>query len=277
MALVGFDITISCDKSTNDYKQVAHVLKQVFKKWCFQKEKGENTGYVHWQVRGHLWKATTIGGAVQKYGEMTWGGRWSITSKEVHLNNSFNYMMKVDTRLEGPWTDKDEEIQDPPVLTRQLKDFMQHEKYPWQQHLESQIKELDDRFIKLYIDAHGNSGKSIMVEYLEYESLAYEIPPMTCMEDIMQCAMGIPAQKAYCIDMPKGMKKEKLAGFYAGLEALKNGVMYDKRYSFKKKRIDRPQVIVFTNTMPDVGLLSLDRWVIFHVNKDKSVTQMPVV
>ena len=36
----------------------------------------------------------------------------------------------------------------------------------------------------------------------------------------------LPPQKAYIIDMPPGMKKDKLADFYAGLESIKNGVTF---------------------------------------------------
>jgi len=85
----------------------------------------------------------------------------------------------------------------------------------------------------------------------------------------MQCCMGIPPQKAYLIDMPRGMKKEKLAGFYSGLEALKNGTMYDKRHSFRKRRIDRPQIWVFTNHIPDVTLMSRDRWIIYQMTEER--------
>lgn len=90
---------------------------------------------------------------------------------------------------------------------------------------------------------------------------------MNDMQDIMQCCMGIPGQKCYIIDMPRALKKEKLAGFFSGLEALKNGVMYDKRHSFKKRRIDRPQIVVFTNSYPDTSLLSPDRWVIYTMRE----------
>ena len=75
-------------------------------------------------------------------------------------------------------------------------------------------------------------------------------PADTIMCDIMEFAHSFPAQKAYIIDMPRGMKKDKLADFYAGLESIKNGVTYDKRYVGKKRRMDRPQIMVFTNSLP---------------------------
>jgi len=138
--------------------------------------------------------------------------------------------------------------------------FMELDMRPWQKEVLEIVQREDDRFITVILDTVGNTGKSILCEYLEYKELAYEVPPFTQMEDIMQCCYSIAAQKCYLIDMPRGMKKDKLASFYAGLEALKNGNMYDKRYCFKKRRINRPQIIVFTNHVPDKTLVSLDRW-----------------
>lgn len=276
-AIVGFDITISVKESSEDYLKIIAVLITVFKKWVFQREVGEKTGYDHWQVRGHLWKPTTPECAVAKFAHLTWKGKWSPTTKGVHQGNNFNYMMKADTRVDGPWTSEDEEIVDPPKLTRQLKTFMNFEMYPYQKQLIEEVQELEDRYIKLVIEKTGNNGKSIFCEYLEYKRLAYEIPPMSCMEDIMQCCMCIKEQKCYVIDMPRAMKKDKLAGFYSGLEALKNGTMYDKRHHFDKRRIDRPQILVFTNRFPDIELMSLDRWKIWELNELKQLVFRPVI
>ena len=71
----------------------------------------------------------------------------------------------------------------------------------------------DDRTIHLVYDPIGNAGKSIFCEWLEYHGHAYEIPPFRAMEDIMQCVMSIKTQKAFIIDMPRAMKKDKLENF----------------------------------------------------------------
>lgn len=269
-ACVGFDVTVSQREDPLPPPAFAAKLKEVFKKWVFQQERSES-GYLHYQVRGHLYKKKTPAAAKALLGPIL-RGHVSPTTTGVHENNSFNYCMKADTRVDGPWKDTDQEFEDPPPLTRQLKDFIEKigpdasGLYPWQQRLRELLSTTDDRRIICVVDAGaGNNGKSIFSEYLEYHRIAYEVPPMTCMEDIMQCCMGISAQKCYIVDMPRAMKKEKLAGFYSGLEALKNGVMYDKRYAFKKRRIDRPQIVVFTNSFPDRSLLSPDRWAIYSL------------
>lgn len=271
--IVGFDVTVSLRDERIPPAEFAAKLKEVFKKWVFQEERGEAEDYPHYQVRGHLYKKKLVSAGKAFLGKAL-RGHATPTTTGVHNNNQFNYVMKADTRVDGPWKDTDEEFEDPPVLTRQLRDFLSaigpdnSGMYPWQKKLLDMIQQVDDRKIVCIIDdGAGNNGKSIMGEYLEYFRYAFEVPPMTCMEDIMQCAMGMRPQKAYLVDMPRAMKKEKLAGFYSGLEALKNGVMYDKRYSFKKRRIDRPQICVFTNSMPDLRLLSPDRWSLWQISE----------
>lgn len=259
--LCSYDFTYP--KSTMDINALFTILNEWCKKYVFQLEKSDS-GYIHWQGRVSLIKKRRIGELAEL--KFLVGGRVSMTSTTVHNGNTFNYVMKADSRIEGPFSEKDYEL--PPVLTRQLRYFNEQKMYPWQISLLHSVTELEDRFIKLIYDPVGNIGKSIFCEYLEYHRHAYEIPPFRQMEDIMQCCFSIKDQKCYLIDMPRGMKKDKLGEFYAGLECLKNGTMYDKRYTFKKRRIDRPQIIVFTNMLPVFDLLTPDRWKIYDVKNN---------
>jgi hypothetical protein len=174
--------------------------------------------------------------------------------------------MKADTRVDGPWSN--EEVEEMPVMTRQLRVFESQPKRGWQAKLLELMDEEEDRRIICIVDQVGNSGKSIFAEFCEYHKKAYEVPFSNDMQDVMQCVMAVKTHKAYLVDMPRGIRKEKLAGFYAGLEMLKNGVAYDKRYAFKKRRFDRPQVVVFTNEEPKYNLLSADRWMVFFMHTD---------
>jgi hypothetical protein len=167
--------------------------------------------------------------------------------------------MKADTRLEGPWTEKD--FKEPKVPTKQLiESGILQSRFPWQEELMERMRVFDVRTIHMVICNKGGEGKSLFAEYLEYEDLAFEVPPFSTMEDIMQCVMGVPPAKTYLIDLPRAMPKERMASFFSGIEALKNGVMYDKRYHFKKRRIDRPCIVVFSNKEPNKYYLSLDCW-----------------
>lgn len=268
----GYDLTLK-EMEGVDTPFVIGFLQQWAKKWAFQLEEGGTTGYRHYQIRLSLQVKRRLSEIISQTKDLWPEGcsvRWSVTSTSVHSGQNFNYVLKADTRVDGPWTDKDYE--EPPPLTRQLKTFQEHHLYPWQTKAEELCAVTDDRWINVVFDEYGNAGKSVFAEYLEYKGLAYEIPAMRTMEDIMQCVMSIKPKKAYLIDLPRGMKKDKMADFYSGLEALKNGVAYDKRYSFRKIRFDRPQVFVFTNVIPDFGLLSIDRWKIWLLDEQKHMT-----
>jgi hypothetical protein len=129
-----FDVTIpfylpSDDANTperipsyEDWEALHRKLDGWCNKFCFQLEKSD-LGYLHWQCRVNLIKRKSLSVVLAQVAPLI-GGRWSITSTGVHQNaKSFCYVMKEDTRVDGPWT---EEIKlDPPaVMTRQLKDFL---------------------------------------------------------------------------------------------------------------------------------------------------------
>ena len=63
-------------------------------------------------------------------------------------------------------------------LTRQLRNFMEHEFYSWQKTIYDYVQVEDDRWIHLVYDQVGNVGKSIFLEFLEYQGLAFEMPPL---------------------------------------------------------------------------------------------------
>lgn len=257
--ICGIDFTYPADKiSTEELK--AH-LKEWCKKWVFQKEKGD-TGYLHYQGRCSLIKKRRMN---ELKGKFMLGGHITPTSTTEFGNGSFSYVLKADTRIEGPWDDTNVP---PPELTPRMKKFMSSEMYPWQKRVVELCQVYEERKIHVVIDKVGNIGKSALTEYLFTKNIARVIPSFRSYEDISQfvCSMQVKAQ-AFIIDMPRGMKKDKLGEFYSGLEGLKNGYVFDKRYAGKDYYFRCPQIIVFTNFEPDLELLSPDRWVLLGVGR----------
>lgn len=253
-----------------DFDKVKEFCKAWGKKWVFQLEKSpkkENgTGdYLHWQGRISLIKKITVAGAKKTIRPLPM--YFEPTVIKEHLKEAF-YCVKFATRIEGPW--KDDDVEKPP-MTKQLTEFLKFELRPYQQHIKCECDKWDDRRIDIIYDSLGNCGKSLLSEWLEYEGIAEEVPPYRSMEDIMGWVCTRPIKKVYIFDMPRGMKKDKLADFYAGIECIKNGIAYDKRYSAKKIRFDRPRVFVFTNSTPVFELLSKDRWVIWDMKPGYNV------
>ena len=231
------------------------------KKWAFQQEECPSTERLHFQGRVSLQRkarATEIPKDNLKF-------HWTPTSKENRTNNF--YVTKEDTRVAGPWKDDDEKK----VMTTQLDIFLGFALRGYQAWIKEQCDVFSMRTIDLLYDPTGNIGKSLFSEYMEYIGLVEEIPPYRLMDDIFQWVYGRPKKKAYFLDLPRGMKKDKLADLYSGIEVIKNGIAYDKRHFPKKERFTRPRVFVFTNELPCLSLMSRDRWVIHTVDKDYNI------
>lgn len=261
----GYDVRWNADELTPD--DIKGMFEGVAKHYVFQLEEGDS-GYRHYQGRISLIKKRRKNQVLKLF--VTPPNYCAPTTNPEYYRGDAFYQMKKDTRVEGPWTDKDEVK----TLTKQLKMFKGYALRPYQERILEECKTFDMRKINLIWDTTGNCGKSILSEYLEYEGLAEEVPPFRMMDDIFQWVCSRPIKKAYIVDMPRGMKKDRLGDFYSGIEVIKNGVAYDKRYNAKKKRFDRPRIFVFTNTLPSLKLMSKDRWVIWRINEDFEVEEV---
>lgn len=258
--------------SAND--QTVEFMKSVFKtiakKWTFQLERGEESteknpdGYLHHQCRISLFKKTTEN-AVKTllFQHDVTGFRVSHTSNEACKGEPF-YCMKEQTRVEGPWSDRDKERK----LTRTAKKLQDQGLLPWQNSLFLEVDDYDDRCIHIVIDVRGNRGKGAFCKYAYCKGWGSIVPPFEKMEDVVQFCMSQPNEKLYIIDMPRSMPKKALASFYAGVETLKDGYLYDKRYHGKFMLIDEPNIIVFTNRAPKKMYLSLDRWKMWTITDE---------
>lgn len=241
------------------------LLRPHCKSYTFQLERGDATGYLHFQGRLSLFKKTTLGAASNLFPDT--GIHLSPTCNNSRTGPAF-YCMKEQTKLEGPWTEKD--YQEPRVPSNRLvrSGILEHP-YSWQQELKDRLEVEDDRTVHMVVDPQGNNGKSIFVEWLEYLGLTVELPGFNSSEDFLQAAMSLPELKIYLVDLPRAMPKKHLNGLFTAIEKLKNGYMCDKRYHFKWKRLKHsPSICVFSNKKPKLRYLSKDRWRVWTI-KDK--------
>ena len=58
----------------------------------------------------------------------------------------------------------------------------------------------------------------------------------------MACVRAAENKKALICDMPRSIPKAKLEEVYAGIETIKNGICYDRKYACMESRSNRPQV-----------------------------------
>lgn len=257
--------------SQGDYSftDIINFLTGIAKSYTFQLEQGD-TGYKHFQGRLSLIKKRRKMDALKLFKVAP--NYFEPTVNAEHFRGDAFYMMKEDTRIEGPWTDKDKKNEI--YVPRQFRGLMNN-LYPYQQFIYDTRNDFEPRKINLVYDEKGCNGKSTIASLCELMDKGIDVPPMNDMKEIIQLlcdecmATDNRSPTPIFIDMPRAMDKSRLYGIYSAIEQIKKGKLYDTRYNYKKWWIDSPQLWVFTNTLPDLSMLSMDRWNILIINDKK--------
>lgn len=240
------------------------------KKWIFQKEKGETTGREHFQVKVSLKKrrsAPMVKTTLREAGLSS-----AHYSPEMTENDDagFEYCMKEETKIDGPWSDKDRK-----PAYKSTKETQNLVLLKWQMEAVNLLLEQDDREILFVVDPKGASGKSTLAAYLRGTRDALQMPGlMTSPKEIIQMTSQLmkirdPSQRHIIIlDIPRAMLKEEMGNKYtsnqwgvllACLESMKDGLWYDGRYSALMFTTESPRIIVFTNSKPPEKYITKDR------------------
>jgi len=238
-----FTLKFSTDSTLSQRSQEIQLwttLNNFCKKFQFQLEKGEETGYLHFQGVFSLNEKHRFGETINILGYpnirlspcRSWWGSWNYTKKE-------------ETHVSGPWNQDKKPINI---------DYKIDQK--WQQDLIEIIKqEPDHRKIFWFYDEIGGKGKTNMAKYLvDNHDACY----LNC-GGAGDIAYFYDGQPVVVFDYPRTLEGRIS---YDSIESLKNGILFSKKYESKVKRFDKPHVIVFANFEPDEERLSKDRWVI---------------
>lgn len=261
-ALCLYDLTINCDLFT--LQQVIDWMQKHCKRWCFQKEEGSETGYIHYQCRVSLISRKRFCNMIEFIIITLRGAHVSATSNPTFYSGSEFYVMKEDTRIEGPWTDRNTvNLNNIPSRLREEPEW-----FPWQSSVLTILNGTpDDRTVNVIYNAEGGIGKSRLAMFLKCRKRAHRIPPMKEAKDIMRMVMDMDISTCYFIDLPRATNNSHQAAIYSAIEEIKNGYAYDDRYHFKDLCFEPPHIWVFTNIYPPVDMLSKGRWIIWTVDE----------
>lgn len=257
-----WDFTLNVEEFSPEIVDLlATNLEKWCKKWIFQAEIGSKRGNKHYQGKFSLNLKERLETLVLKFPKCH-------LSRTVTENiKVFAYVMKEETRVDGPWRN-DEYIRIPKDVKLVL------ELRPWQASLLTLIQEYQQRKVYVVYDPTGNSGKSTFARWCACYNHARRIPFANDYKDLLRMVMDMPVAKAYIFDMPRAINKEKLYQFYAAVEEIKSGYAFDDRYHFKERYFDPPNVVIFTNSLPEQSLLSRDRWTVFTITKDSKLESL---
>ncbi len=253
------------------YTEIINNLKGIAKSYVFQKEEGD-TGYIHYQGRMSLIKKRRKHEVLKLFAgkQVNPPNYLEPTSNPEYIKGDAFYQMKEDTRIMGPWTDKDEVL----YIPRQVREM--GELRPFQQYIVNDADVWNTRTINLIFNQSGNVGKSRLVAYCRAYKIGRALPPVNDCKDLMRMVCDMPTSKLYLFDMPRSMNKDRLYQFYSAVESIKDGYAYDDRYSFKEKSFDCPNIWIFSNNLPDFNYLSMDRWKIWEINDNYELTNKKI-
>lgn len=265
-----------------DELPLSKVLDEWCSKWAFQLERGDEKKRLHWQGSIDLKKKIRLGGLKTIF---KWPGtHWSRTSTSGE-KAAFDYGMKEDTRIKGPWYDKEYLKRLKEIAKQIVDDIIDASKlYNYQQAIikvcewaQSDLYKPDPT-INCICDTKGQIGKSTLVRFLCYHGLAELIPPRNDQAKIEEFVADLPKSRVYIVDAPRNLGGKKTAEFWCGLETLKSGMVTDTRYGAKRIIFKIPMVWVFTNEPADkiTKWMSKGRIKLFWVNlEDMSISDNP--
>lgn len=142
----------------------------------------------------------------------------------------------------------------------------------WQKECVKWIEEPENRRRVYWIyDEVGGAGKSQFCEWAYFNKGALVIKGVGGYKDgptIIKNAIDKGwDQKILLIDLPRG--SERSDGIYSLIEQVKDGFITALKYESESITLDaKPHVIVFSNWVPHVNQLSIDRWRIYELCED---------
>lgn len=232
---------------------VADLFRAHCKHFCFQLERGEQTDRLHYQCRVSFDPPVRKAQVIELF-------------PDYHIRPESNrgeqagtlYVMKSLTREDGPWSDKDVVMyKDPRYVLDDLR--------PWQEEAKRRLFGQDHRTILIVVDPVGNSGKTVLAHHLvQYHAGVFVPAFLQTGDEIMKfvCShVKSGGDFVLVIDIPRASLIGAIGRrLFAAFEALKGGWAYDTRYHGKTIYFKPPKVVCFSNVMPDVKLLTGDRW-----------------
>lgn len=249
------------------------LIRPLFKKWAFQKEACPTTGKLHYQGRGSMFKKKRIHELQNLLNETPLRGMHvkQSSSESLSTDHANFYILKYDTRVEGPWDDT--MWKDPEYIPRQFRGLMDR-LYPWQQQILNSADVFDDRHVNLVYDPRGCKGKSTIARLSQLHKGALRLPPVGDHKQLLESACDIlmarkeREPKLCFIDLPRTLTidPKKFSPFLIAIEEIKGGVCCDMRNHYKEWWFDSPQVWVFCNHIPYLQYMSEDRWVFWTID-----------
>ncbi|QDH43738.1 replication associated protein [Lynx rufus smacovirus 1] len=246
------DAVIWCDgdqsfDGVGDEDEWRQKFSGLFERFAYGRETAPETGRRHFQFRGVL-RAPADSGVVDYLSSC---GFRHITPTHVR---DFEYVYK-DKDFYCSWEVYRPEFSD--VRDRPQDWMIQVDALP-----------RDGRTIEIIVDPDGRHYKTAWAMYQQYLHKACYCPPFMKGVDLINFVLQARTSDWYILDMPRAFDFTR--DWACAIEQVKNGYVYDSRYSFKDKFLpERPRVTLLVNELPDFeSYFSSDRVFVFRITPE---------
>jgi len=243
------------------------ILNEFADSWVFQLERGVNADKLHFQVR------LIVHEGVMTETLLTIFEARSLDRRDITFlpesNNSIQqgglsfYVMKDDTRVEGPWHDSTYKPRKRVHYEGNDLECIRSSKRPFQQHIIDELKHPpDDRTLHWWYNHSGAGGKSKLMKYLRVTHPSFARVPMGTATQIKTSVIEKGPCQVYMVDLPRVRgTDERQQELFSALEEIKNGWVESPMYGKAAELImEPPHIYIFSNELPNLNYASLDRW-----------------
>lgn len=159
-------------------------------------------------------------------------------------DTSFDYCLKNETRIEGPWTDKKTFI-NLPLDVKMVKELR-----PWQETLRIMALRFELRKLDIIYCPLGNSGKSTFVRWMHCHKHGMRLPPFETYKDLGRAVSAHDFKSLYMFDLPRAMDKRKHQRFSKVLKISRRAIAttIGTQVLVKKRFASHPQGYLFLQT-----------------------------
>ncbi len=142
----------------------------------------------------------------------------------------------------------------------------------WQRRCMELLDTPDDRTIHWFYDLPGNSGKTTFLKWLAARPTAFYLDGGKKQDNIFLLKEH---HTLLLVDLPRHSREYVP---YSTMETFKNGLWTSTKYEGNRVHRRLPgSVVVVANFLPDVTKLSMDRWDIYNINSNYSVSDIKAI
>lgn len=258
-----------------DAKRMKEVFAEFAAQWMFQTERGGQAKKLHYQCRMILEPAQMTETLLHVF-ECRGMHRDDVTfkpesNKSICQGGLSFYVMKDDTRVEGPWHDPT--YRPKKVVVYEGKDLAcMKTPREFQSYVMRQCRaQPNDRDMYWWWNQSGCGGKSKLMKFMRMslgdEKWDMARVPMGSATQIKTAVIEKGPHRIYMVDLPRVRgSDERQQELFSALEEIKNGWVESPMYGKAAELLmEPPHIHIFSNELPNLLFASMDRWRIFTI------------